>query len=88
MQRFSVSDAAICKSVEKSHSGSNEEISPYSIGKLKGPSSFTIFVTDCSKNFLESQFSFDLICSFIGGIPQDKDVNQLPLVGSWAHFNN
>ena len=77
----------MCKSVEKSHPGSNEKISPYPIGKLKGPPSFIIFVDDYKK-FLESQFSFDLICSLIGCIPQDEDDNPLPLVGSWAHFNN
>ena len=43
-------NAAMCKSVEQSHPGSNEEISPYSTGKLKGPpSSFTNFVDDESK---------------------------------------
>ena len=54
-------DASMSKSVEKSHPGSNEEISPYSIGKLKGPPSFTDFVNDLSKDILESLFSFDLI---------------------------
>ena len=43
--------AAVCKSVEKSHPGSNEEISPQSIGKLKGPWSFTDFVDIKSKYF-------------------------------------
>ena len=43
-------DAAVCKSVAKSHPGSNEEISPQSIGKLKGPPSFINFVDDESKN--------------------------------------
>ena len=43
-------DASMCKSVEQSHPGSSEEISPYSIGKLKGPpSSFTNFADDESK---------------------------------------
>ena len=39
-------DATMRKSVEKFHRGLNEEISPYSIGKLKGPPSFTDFVDD------------------------------------------
>ena len=43
--------AAVCKSVEKSHPGSNEEISPHFIGKLKGPRSFTDFVDNKSKYF-------------------------------------
>ena len=43
-------DAAMCKSVEKSQPGSNEVISPQSIEKLKGPSSFTDFVDDESKD--------------------------------------
>ena len=43
-------DVAMCKSVKQSHPGSNEEISPYFTGKLKGPpSSFTDFVDDESK---------------------------------------
>ena len=74
----------MCKSVEQSHPGANEEISPYSIGKLKGfPPSFTDFVDDESKDLLESQFSLDLTWSIIGGMPQDKDGNPLPLLGSW-----
>ena len=39
-------DAAMRKSDEKFHPGSNEEISPYSIGKLKDPPTFTDFVDD------------------------------------------
>ena len=39
-------DAVMCKSVERSHPGLNEEISPYSIGKLKGPPLFTDFADD------------------------------------------
>ena len=81
-------DAAMCKSVEQSHPGWNEDISPYSIGKLKGPSLFTDFIGDESKYLLESWFSLDLIWSIIGGIPQDRDGNPLPLIGSWTHFNN
>ena len=37
-------NTAMCKSVEKSHPGSNEKIPPLSIGKLKDPLSFTDFV--------------------------------------------
>ena len=36
-------DAAMCKFVKKSQTGLNEGLSPYSIGKLKGPPSFTNF---------------------------------------------
>ena len=36
-----LNDVAMCKSVEKFHPGLNEELSPHSIGKMKGPSSFT-----------------------------------------------
>ena len=39
-------DAAVCKSVKKSYPGFHEEISPYYIGKLKGPPSFTDFLQD------------------------------------------
>ena len=39
-------DAAMCKSVKKPYPGLNEAISPYYIGKLKGPPSFTDFVED------------------------------------------
>ena len=42
-------NAGICKSVEKSHPGLNEEKSRLSIGKLKGPPSFIYFVDDKSK---------------------------------------
>ena len=42
-------DAAMCKSVEKSNPGSNEEIFPRSTEKLKGPPSFTDFVDDESE---------------------------------------
>ena len=81
-------DAAMCKSVEQSRSGSNEEISSYSIGKLKGsPPSFTYFIDDESKNLLESRLSLGLIWSIVGGILQDKYGKPLPLVGSWTHFN-
>ena len=80
-------DAAICKFVEQSHPGSNEEISPYSIAKLKSPPSFTDFIGDESKDLLESQFSLNLIWLIIVGIPQGRDRNPLPLVGSWTHFN-
>ena len=61
-------DAAICKSVEQSHPTSNEEISPYSNGNLKGPLLFTDFVDDESKDV-----SLALIWLIIGSIPQDKD---------------
>ena len=39
-------NAAMCKSVEKSHPGLNEDISPHSIGKLKGQPSFNDFVDE------------------------------------------
>ena len=42
-------DAALCKSVKQSHTGPNEEISPCSIWKLKGPMSFIGFADDESK---------------------------------------
>ena len=80
-------DAAMCKSVKKHYPGLNEAISPYYIGKLKGPPSFTDFVEDWSKEFLESRLFLDLICSLFFGVSQDKDGNPLTLVGSWTHFN-
>ena len=40
-----------------------------------------------SQDLLESCFSFYLTWSIIGGIPQDKDGNPLPLVASWTRFN-
>ena len=42
-------DAAMCKSDEKSYPGSSQEISPPSVGKLKGPLSLTDIVEDESK---------------------------------------
>ena len=39
-------DGTMCKSVEKAHPSLSEEISPYSIRKLKGSPSFTEFADD------------------------------------------
>ena len=73
----SPNSVAMCKLVEMSHPGLNEEISPYFFRKLKDPPSFTDFVDDYSKDFLEY---LDLIWSLIGDIPQEEDGNSLPLV--------
>ena len=43
---FCPNDGTMCKSVETAHPSLSEEISPYSIGKWKGPPSFTEFADD------------------------------------------
>ena len=63
----------LCVNLLKSPTLARMKRYPYSIEKLKDPPSFTDFVDDQPKGFLESWFSLDLIWSLIGGIPQDKD---------------
>ena len=89
--RSSVNDndnAKMNKMLEQSHPGSTDEISPYCVGKLTDPPSFSDYVDDESKDLLESRFLKDLVWSIIGGIPAtENEKDELPLVGSWTHFN-
>ena len=63
-------------------------MSPYCIGKLNDPPSFSDYVDEESKHLLERRFLIDLVWSIIGGIPAEEGGNEeLPLVGSWTHFN-
>ena len=64
----------------------NRKIADFSIDSLWGPKPFPDFEDDNLSQLLDIRFSIDKLWSVFGGISQNRG-DQLPLVGSWTHFN-
>ena len=75
-------------SVESSHPGSSEDILSFELNQLVYSPTFPNFIDDTSIELITKWFETDILWSIVGGIPEKIcDPLDVPLLGSWTHFN-